>query len=307
MSKKILSICIPTYNRAECLKDCLNSIFYQLKNEQVLEKIEVVISDNASTDNTTEIVKSFQKQFNNILYFKNEKNLGFDRNLAKTVRESGGKYCLTIGDDDAFFDDVILFIIKRLETESIPFYGLNGWGYDNNLKETVLPHPNLNIQEDQKYEKLSDFVKSIKKYEDIVGIFTGMSTQLFLREKWADYKNKDEYLDTQVAHMFILLTIFKDLPYTQIAKPIIKTRSSNVRWVTMTGLETAQRRVVGTVSGLKWIRGKFDLPISNTKINVYFYVREYWFTFKEIIKRTLEITGFSYFIIYYRKIRNMLH
>jgi abequosyltransferase len=51
VTKPVLSICIPTYNRAELLDYVLNGIFSQC-NEDILQKIEVVISDNDSNDET---------------------------------------------------------------------------------------------------------------------------------------------------------------------------------------------------------------------------------------------------------------
>jgi abequosyltransferase len=49
INKPILSICIPTYNRAKILDETLNSVFSQ-GNENILSKIEVIISDNDSKD-----------------------------------------------------------------------------------------------------------------------------------------------------------------------------------------------------------------------------------------------------------------
>lgn len=71
MSKPILSICIPTYNRADCLKRCLDAIVTQ---DGFDERVEVVISDNCSTDNTRIICQEYQEKYGNIHYFCNEKN-----------------------------------------------------------------------------------------------------------------------------------------------------------------------------------------------------------------------------------------
>ena len=99
MNKPLLSICI-RLNRSGYLKECLESIAVQLTNDNSLNKsVEIVVSDNASTDDTANTVKEFQKKFDNIKYFKNETNLGFDRNMLNVVAKSTGEYCLTLGDD----------------------------------------------------------------------------------------------------------------------------------------------------------------------------------------------------------------
>lgn len=76
MDKPLLSICIPTYNRVEYLKKSIESIICQdeFKNKQV----EIVIADNASTDNTEIIIKPYAQKYENIFYYRNEKNINND-------------------------------------------------------------------------------------------------------------------------------------------------------------------------------------------------------------------------------------
>jgi glycosyltransferase involved in cell wall biosynthesis len=73
INNPIISICIPTYNRADFLKICINNIINQDAFSE--NKIEIVISDNNSPDNTYEVVKTFQKNYSNIKYFKNHENI----------------------------------------------------------------------------------------------------------------------------------------------------------------------------------------------------------------------------------------
>ena len=82
-----LSICIPTYNRAEYLDKSLHSLTKQKR----FYEIEVVISDNCSTDNTEEVVKKYQKQYNNIFYHKNTENI-FDKNFPTVLMKAHGLY-----------------------------------------------------------------------------------------------------------------------------------------------------------------------------------------------------------------------
>ena len=62
MNETLLSICITTYNRANYLGDCLSSIVEQFDNRELIDQIEIMISDNASADNTTDIIKGFSDQ-----------------------------------------------------------------------------------------------------------------------------------------------------------------------------------------------------------------------------------------------------
>ncbi len=83
----MLTIAIPTYNRAAYLSECLESVLPQIQ-----EEMEVIISNNASTDNTEEVVKKYL-QYPFVRYYKDKKNLGVDRNVLKCLYKArGGMY-----------------------------------------------------------------------------------------------------------------------------------------------------------------------------------------------------------------------
>lgn len=302
MKNPLLSICIPTYNRAPCLKDCLESIVVQFEDGEVFNQVEVVISDNASTDNTTAIVKEFQNKFANIKYFRNETNLGFDRNILSIIEKSRGEYCLTTGDDDGFFPNSFSYILHKIKTVKAPYYIINSWGYDHELVYPILSHPNIQTDKDVLYESLSEYVRTINKKSDLLGAVCGLS-HIFHREEWMNFENKEQYIGTNVIYFHISLSVFKNSRCAILAEPIIKTRSANVRWDEAPGLESMRGRIISTIELAMWVRDIFQLPISNLNIQFYFYARGYWFTFKEATKSTLSKLGLGALIDYYRKIR----
>lgn len=119
-NQTLLSICIPTYNRADCLKRLLDNIVPQILESK--EGVEVCISNNGSTDNTREIVMNFkQKHPDLIKYNENDKNLGFDRNVLKVVNMAEGEFVWTFSDDDLIvkngLKEVIRFIIENKDKE----------------------------------------------------------------------------------------------------------------------------------------------------------------------------------------------
>ncbi len=86
----LLSICIPTYNRATLLDQCLRSIV-----EQTHESLdyEIIVSDNNSNDTTEEVVRKYAS-ITNLRYFKNEENIGAVRNILNLVgKYARGDYC----------------------------------------------------------------------------------------------------------------------------------------------------------------------------------------------------------------------
>jgi glycosyltransferase involved in cell wall biosynthesis len=91
----LISICIPNYNNVDILKGCLNSLVPQIQPYQ----IPVYVSDNASKDDTMEMLSSFKNERYPLLYFKsNNENLGFDQNLVNAVKMASSKYVWPIGD-----------------------------------------------------------------------------------------------------------------------------------------------------------------------------------------------------------------
>lgn len=88
-----VSVCIPTYNRAHYLQGAIESVLTQTYHE-----FEIIVSDNASTDGTEALVRSFRDL--RIRYLRNERNVGGPANWVRAVSAASGTYCVIIGDDD---------------------------------------------------------------------------------------------------------------------------------------------------------------------------------------------------------------
>ncbi len=94
MSKPILSICIPTYNRPKRISSLLDQIL-SFKGSN----IEVVVGDdNPSSALTNEIIRRDADP--RLKYFRNKKNLGMDGNMLKTIIRSSGEFVFILMDDD---------------------------------------------------------------------------------------------------------------------------------------------------------------------------------------------------------------
>ncbi|MCW2349284.1 MULTISPECIES: glycosyltransferase [unclassified Sphingobium] len=107
-----LSICISTYNRAGWLGVNLKNIFSQLPNPS--EEIEILVVDNTSTDNTSEIVRPYLDR-QDFRYLRNLKNVGMLGNLTVTAHEARGDYIWILGDDDLTRADAIDRVLRALK------------------------------------------------------------------------------------------------------------------------------------------------------------------------------------------------
>lgn len=100
--KPLLSICIPTYNRSKYLKRGLDSIIIQ--DEFLDGRVEIVISDNASTDDTEEVVKPYLEKYTNIYYSKNTENVR-DKNYPTVLSKAHGRLRRLCNDTLIFHPD----------------------------------------------------------------------------------------------------------------------------------------------------------------------------------------------------------
>jgi len=117
-TKPLLSICIPTFNRADLLEVCLATVVPQLL--PFAHEVECIVSDNASSDHTTEVIERFSKTFE-IRYFRNHSNIGIIANITRCTSElAEGDYVLLIGDDDALTEGAVSRILEDLRAQDRP-------------------------------------------------------------------------------------------------------------------------------------------------------------------------------------------
>lgn len=133
MSDVVLSIAIPTYNRAIWLKLCLEQLLPQV--DSIGDSVEVTIYDNASPDNTTETVQAFIDQNFSLSYKRNNENIGSDKNIAQCFNLAKGRYVLILGDDDIVLDGALPKIIALLKSGDFGAAFISAYGYNNNFLE----------------------------------------------------------------------------------------------------------------------------------------------------------------------------
>lgn len=109
-----LSICIPTFNRSECLRQCLESIL--LSVQPVEDLVEIIVSDNASTYQSASIVSEFQRTHPRIRYYKSQTNIGCERNIHKVATMAAADYIWIIGDDDKVAPQAVSVILEHISS-----------------------------------------------------------------------------------------------------------------------------------------------------------------------------------------------
>lgn len=97
----LVTIMMPTFNRAEFISDAIESVLHQ-----TYQNWELIIFDNGSTDKTKQIVSKFLTD-KRIRYIRNEKNLGIPKSRNVILRMSNGDFVGHLDDDDVLHADAI--------------------------------------------------------------------------------------------------------------------------------------------------------------------------------------------------------
>lgn len=115
MNQPLLTVSIPTWNRALLVKDLLQQVCDEIVQHNLQDEVDVVVSNNASTDNTDEVVNAFLSRYSFIQYNRNTTNTGAKSNVLKSMELATGKYVLFMGDDDRMKPNVLPRIITLLK------------------------------------------------------------------------------------------------------------------------------------------------------------------------------------------------
>jgi glycosyltransferase involved in cell wall biosynthesis len=97
----MISVIVANYNNQEYISDCLNSVL-----AQTFKNVEVIIVDDASTDDSLRIIKDYMMKYPNIVKgIFNSDNYGVARTRHKGILQAVGDHITTLDSDDYYYDD----------------------------------------------------------------------------------------------------------------------------------------------------------------------------------------------------------
>ena len=114
--KKIpsVSVCIPVFNGANYIRDCIQSVL-----DQDYSNYELLVVDNCSTDDTAKIVRDIEDE--RIKYIKNEKNIGSVENFNKCIKEAQGEYFVLLPHDDLLLPNCLNQYVSKFDDKNVGF------------------------------------------------------------------------------------------------------------------------------------------------------------------------------------------
>ncbi len=143
-----VSVILPTYNRASYLDRAISSVLNQSYSD-----FELIIVDDASKDNTEEVVKSFDDE--RIIYIKNEKNLGGAGARNVGIRRAVGEYIAFQDSDDEWHPEKLkiqMEVFEKVEPDVAVVY--TAFVRKVGDKEFIVPPPSVKKREGNIYREL---------------------------------------------------------------------------------------------------------------------------------------------------------
>lgn len=141
MKKDIrFSIIISTYNMANIIKNAINSIL-----NQDFEDYEIIIFNDASKDNTIEVINSIKS--NKIKLINSKKNIGLGAARNEAVKKAKGEYILYLDADDSLYENTTLTKINeilKIDNPDLAYFGVHYIGGSN---KTYIPNKDNSTKE----------------------------------------------------------------------------------------------------------------------------------------------------------------
>lgn len=109
MTNKVVSVIMCTYNGALYVKEQIDSII-----EQTYKSLEIIIADDASTDETWPLLNSLAAKDNRIKLFRNEKNVGFNVNFSQACEKASGEFIAIADQDDIWEPNKIEILVDAI-------------------------------------------------------------------------------------------------------------------------------------------------------------------------------------------------
>ncbi|WP_102693053.1 bifunctional glycosyltransferase/CDP-glycerol:glycerophosphate glycerophosphotransferase [Rummeliibacillus pycnus] len=167
--EQCVSVIIPVYNTEEFLEDCLRSIV-----KQTYKNLQIIVVNDASTDQSTKIIDQFTAQDQRIEVIENNKRMGvgFSRNLA--MQRATGEYIYFVDSDDLLHEQAIEKLLQEAQPETI---------YTGRIvKITKKDSIEASLEEQEKQEEQELFrAKTLHHYEffkDMIVVNTLFPTHL---------------------------------------------------------------------------------------------------------------------------------
>lgn len=210
---KLLSICIPAYNRPKQLAKLLASI------DGDIDAIEIVIGVDKPPmlEEVRAVVNDYKKQSKySIVYHENEKNLGYDGNLRNCINLADGEFVLFLGDDDWFISGALNKYLNFLEEHMQYCYILRSY---------IMEHPDGNSELFRYFDTPKSFEPGIQTSAFMFKRTVSLGGVTFKRESALKYST-NEFDGMLLYQLYLVAEICLTKPSISCPFPVVAMAQS---------------------------------------------------------------------------------
>ncbi len=225
MSKILISICIPTFNGSISISKTLDSIIYNIQKANNAEKeVEIVLTDDCSSDNTLNIINEYAFKYSYIKVFQNTKNLGMDGNFKRVAVNATGEYIWYSGQDDIFLDGSIEHVLNSIKKHhDLGLVSINYSQYSEEDKEYVCEsmfhlqafHPKeIDFNHDLLFNNAKEYFSFFKDAPSFL-------PAIIMKRAFMINTYTDEYLETYFIQYAVILLNVNNAKILAVTRPLI--------------------------------------------------------------------------------------
>ncbi len=210
---KTLGVCIPTYKRPDQLLRCVQSVIAAAEPYRV----PIFITDDSVDTTNDAVIAQLTAQYPHIVYSRNEKNLGIDRNILHSANVCDCEFAWLLGEDDRMTPEGIATVLRTLESSSEPpaFLYVN-YSYVDEHIAMVLREKLLPIEVDTTMETAQFF----RQYGWAIGF---IGSCVVNKQRWQNV-DQEKHIGTYFAHVGTIMEAAAGGKVTLIAQPLILNR-----------------------------------------------------------------------------------
>jgi len=291
-----LSICIPTYNRLNFLPGTVDSIL-----KQYVAGLQIVISDNCSTDGTKEWVNKLigDHPEYNIKYYCWDKNMGADLNYMKAIEIADGEYCWFMGSDDQIKEGAVKLILSKLSNEydamlfcrTLCDVNLIPYGKDYALRKKL----NEGLFDFSNNDELTFYLRMAT---NLSALFSYLSTIIIKKTAWEEIVLDDTFIGSAYSHVFKIFSFLRKGGVLYYSKEsIVFTRVGNDSFQT----QHINDRLVLDLDGYFKLANHF-FPSDLRMKNCFWIPLRRWHSWKSLYKARINVQNEKEWIILRRKL-----
>ena len=171
----LISVIVPVYNTGDLLRDCLDSLV-----GQTLDKIEIIVIDDCSTDNSLEIIKQYADRYPNIRVYQNQVNIGQGATRNVGLKYAKGDYIGFLDSDDYVSLTMFENLYQNIIANNYPDYVMTGLIF---VKDNTYLKNNIGT-----IDKTGRLIKTTERELKLLDISPSVCNKLFKKSLIGQYR-----------------------------------------------------------------------------------------------------------------------